>query len=571
MIFEQNKPFIKKVYHFIKIIGHIHPFYPFLIFMLLNSLKITLFNYFLIPIQTMATFNYKLQMTLLLAIIVYPLIFKLKSSLPFIMIYTIQILYIVANMSYYLFYHNYVHIMQWITLFQEAFLSAGHSAAPMNLKMFIIFIDIPAFAYILFNYSKVREFIMSIRIQQLILAFSAIIIISFVEFNNYSQGFSVLQYVKDQSRGESPIVERYGTVANNMVTLYLNRGERGHEKKLIYGNSISSGSISSASPNFVVIQVESMDANIVKQTYKEQYIMPYLHDMAEKNIYYPYVMSYHMGGGTSDSEFSIINSVHPLEDYPAIKLTNYNYPNSFVKILSNAHYETLAFHGNVGNFYNRDIAFPKMGFTNFYDILRMKFEDTGWGAPDASVFDFTLEKLQKVKKPFFCYNITMTSHSPFTNAVNYYNNPLYADIEDENVKNYFNSLSYVDQSIHDFVEKIQHRYKNTYIFILGDHTPNITTELYAQASYSLDNRYFEFVPLIILTPNGKSYKEESKVASFVDLAPTILNAAKIKYEYKSNGQDLIYGAQKNLPILFKNKEYDRELLFKNFTQPVIIK
>jgi lipoteichoic acid synthase len=542
--------------------------FPIFIFLILNTLKITLFNYFIIPAQTLGTFNYKLVMTMLMTIIICPLFFKFRTSIPFIIIYALQIIYIFANMSYYLFYHNYVHVLQWVTLFKEAFLSAGHSAAPMDYKMLIILLDIPAFAYIIFNYSKIAKINSKIRIPRIYLTITALIIIALIEINNFTHAYSLVQFSKDSYRGEYPIVERYGTLTNNIVKLYLNRGENGYEKKLVYGTGLSNKIASSSKPNFVIIQVESMDSNIINQQHQGQYITPFLHSLAAKNIYYPYVMSYHMGGGTSDSEFSIINSVEPLPDYPAIKLANYKYPNSLMKKLNTSAYKTLAFHGNVAEFYDRDIAFPKMGFGSFFDINKMNFENSGWGAPDGEVFDFSIKKLKATSQPFLSYTITMTSHTNFTSASNYYNNELYNDIDDEITKGYFNSMSYVDKSLEAYVKQIQANFKNTYIFIWGDHTPNIETDIYKQASFSSDNKYFEFVPLIIVTPNHKVYTEQTKVASFVDIAPTILYASKTKFDFKSSGQDLINSPRKNNKILFKGDEYDRTELYNQLINPV---
>lgn len=568
MIEELEVKQIKTPFYQLKTGKNSHVFSLIAIFLILNTLKITLFNYFIIPIQTYNTFDYKLLITLLLAIIIYPIIFKCKSILPFIIIYVLQLTYIIANMSYYLFYHNYVHILQWITLFKEAFLSAGHSSAPLNLKMLIILIDIPAFAYIVFNYSKIVSFNSRIRLQRIIMTIAVVIIITSIEINNYSHGYSVVQFTKDQSRGESPIVERYGTLINNAVSLYLNRGQKGHEKNLIYGKEQSGKVTSLVKPNFIIIQVESMDANIINQKYKDQYVTPFLHSLAYENVFYPYVMSYHMGGGTSDSEFSIINSVQPLEDYPAIKLTDYNYSNSLIKRLAASSYKTVAFHGNVGDFYNRDVAFPKMGFSSFFDVRKMKFKDIGWGAPDNAVFNYSVKKLKTVKQPFFSYTITMTSHTPFTSAENYYKNELYTDISDATTRNYFNSMSYVDQSIKDYIKQIQANFKNTYIFIWGDHTPNIETDTYKQASFSMENKYFEFVPLIIVTPNHKTYTEQTQVASFLDISPTILYASGIKFDLKSNGQNLINSKGANNGILFKGETYDRKELYNKLIEAI---
>jgi lipoteichoic acid synthase len=538
--------------------------FPVTVFLLLNALKITLFNYFIIPTQNVETFTYKLVVTILFTVIIYSIIFKIKTFIPFILIYVAQTLYIVANISYYMYYHNYVHILQWITLFNEAFIAAGHSSAPVDFKLLISFIDLPFFAYIIFNYLKVFKLNSIFRFQKIFVSSISLIIIICILSVNHAQGVSLTRYTSEGYKGESKIVENYGTLVNNMVSLYLSSGEEKLISRLKYGNDQANTIVKTDKPNFVIIQVESLDAGVINQKYKDQYIAPFLHLLSTQNIYYPYLMSYHMGGGTSDTEFSIINSVEPLRDYPAIKIEKYDYQNSFIKKLSQAGYNTSAYHGNVGEFYDRNTAFPKMGFNNFFDIAKMKMENHGWGAPDNDVFKFTTNYLKSATRPFLSYNITMTSHGPFENAKNYYSNKLYDDIQDELVKNYYNSMSYTDQSINNFVTQIRADFKNTYIFIWGDHTPGITSNIFKQASFISENKYFEFVPLIIITPDNKVYKENKEVESFLDISPTILKAAGIKFDIKSNGENLI-DLNEGSDIPFNGDNYNREDLFKKIS------
>ncbi len=68
--------------------------------------------------------------------------------------------------------------------------------------------------------------------------------------------------------------------------------------------------------------------------------------MAADNVYFPYLLSYHFAGGTSDCEVAVLNSIEPLTSEPTMKLYDYGYPNSLVKRLETAGYHTLAFHGN---------------------------------------------------------------------------------------------------------------------------------------------------------------------------------------------------------------------------------
>ncbi len=535
-------------------------------FFVLNAVKVALFNYYLLPAQTTDIFKYKLKITILVLIVVYFIIFSIKSRAVFIIFYLLQLLYIIVNISYYSYYHSYLHIWQWITLFKEGLISAEHSSVPRHASLYTAFIDLPFAVLIALGYSRVLSLSRKLKPLKLSLVALSVLFLMFFEFQNYSQGLSFIHFTQNRYLGESPIVEKYGTAVNNAVSLYLNSSEEDLIADLRYGREQTGTSKTGDRPNFLLIQVESLDSNAIMQKYKGEYIAPYLHSLTEKSVYFPYLMSYHKGGSTSDTEFAAISSVEPFDGFPAMKLSNYIYPNSFIPRLTGSSYSSVAFHGNTGNFFNRDVAYPKMGFQKFFDMEAMNLFHVGWGAPDKDVFDFAANHLATAKKPFFSYVVTMTGHGPFTNANNYYHNPLYDDMEEENARNYFNSVSYEDQVIKEFVEEVRSRYPNTYIFIYGDHCPNMITSVYKQASFTLGDSMFEFVPLFIVTPDNQVHKEDSKVACALDFSPTVLYASGIKFSILSDGSNLLSPESITGKVPFKGKEYEREFLFDQISQ-----
>jgi len=350
-----------------------------LLFFLLNALKVALFNFYIIPNQTANAFKYKFIMSFIMIFFAYIICLSFRSRILFVLAYIIQIAYVLINLSYYLYYHSYLNIMQFISLFSEGFEATKNSSAPLSLEMLIAFIDVPAFIFIVINYTKVHEFRKRILLYRIVAVLASIAVLVQVQFTYYNNNNFITTLLNDKFKGESPIVQWYGTVANNIANIWLKGSEGQFIKQFAYGSQMNNEEDSLENPNFVLIQVEAMDSIILNTKYKNQYIMPYLNSLSNNNVYYPYVMSYHMGGGTSDSEFSIINSIEPLDEYPAIKLSNYKYNNSMLKKLAQGFYTNVAFHGNSDVFFNRDSAFPKMGFQQFYDIDKMGLNQKGWG------------------------------------------------------------------------------------------------------------------------------------------------------------------------------------------------
>jgi len=232
-----------------------------------------------------------------------------------------------------------------------------------------------------------------------------------------------------------------------------------------------------------------------------------------------------------------------------------------VKPLISAGYDAIAFHGNRGTYFNRNIALKKMGFRSFYDMMAMGLEEKGWGAPDGDVFNYVQNKLTTQKSPFCYYIITMSSHEPFNLMQSYFSTNAYDDVKDEFLKRFLTAMAYVDGELAKFIGYLRKNTQNTYIFIYGDHTPAIPNTVYKKASFNRNAMLFEFVPCYIITPEGTIFQENYQAASFLDIAPTVLNASKVGCSYKSNGRDLLFPQKDSATIAYNGKIFSRQKLF----------
>jgi phosphoglycerol transferase MdoB-like AlkP superfamily enzyme len=479
----------------------------------------------------------------------------------FIAVYCLQIVYMVVNLSYHFYFEGYLHVNQYLGLFSEALDLVKHSAVPRDAVLWFVLIDAPLFALILFKYSPVVIFNRRHIIKKAFFALGIVLIIYAYEWDAIGKGETALGIMNDAYSSNSRVVSKYGLFVFNIMDLLNYKDARSHIKSLDYGGEISLPAADSTHPNFIVLQVESMDSYIVNCRYKANQVMPFLHSLSKQSVYYPYTLSYHKAGSTSDCEFSTINGVEPFDDYPSIKIRNYDYPNSMLKPLTSAGYRTVAFHGNKGTYFNRNVAFKKMGFSAFYDMTSMGLTERVWGAPDGDVFNYVKGALATQKAPFFYYLITMSSHEPFNFVKSYYHTDLYDAIADEASRNYYTAMSYVDGQIKDLVEYVCKTKDNTYIIIYGDHAPIIKKSFYKRASFIADARLFEFVPLFIMTPGKTIYRENKRIASFLDVAPTLLTASKIAFSIKSSGSDLLAAPRGREKIMYSGGEYSRTDLF----------
>lgn len=531
-------------------------------FILINIVKLSLFDYFLLGDRaSVINLLYKVFVSAPLVVIIVYLLFKLKSKAALIAFYVVQTIYILANMAYYTYFHSFMHITQWVGLLFEGFTVAKNLMVPLDREMLLVLIDLPLFIYIVSKFLVLREIRFKMKKLNILAACTAAMVLIFAEISYYGTDQTKAAFNENATTTETQIVEQYGTMANEILNTITNNSDKELPSKLKYGEEQKSEGKNAEKPNIIFIQVEAMDGSIINTKYNDEFVTPFLNSLSNNSIYYPYTLSYHMGGGTSDAEFSAINSVEPFENYPAIKIPDYDFNNSFVKRLADNGYDTLAFHGNSSTFFARDVAFAKMGYQKFWDITSLDLTEKGWGAEDKDVFNGALKVLENTKQPFYSHIITMSSHMPFTNVLNYENNSFFSDIKDEKVRNYFNSMHYVDSAIKSFVEEIKAKYKNSYIFIMGDHLSGITSDEYTQSGFILDNRFFEFVPLFVVTPDSKAYKEQKETASFLDISPTVLNVSGIPFSVLSNGHNLLNLGEKANKIPYKQFSYDRDFLY----------
>jgi len=537
-----------------------------ILFGLAGAFKIAYFNQLLVPGADIWMFRYKFLLTVLVLLMVYPILFLFKKRIVLTVFYIVQVIYIIINLAYFLYFKSYLHFNVFISNFYEGLTAVLNSSSPSNPVLLIALLDLPFFICIFILYPRVHRLRKKLMIPVNAVMAISLVITAYTQYGHYRDGMFITQIADSIRLGESLIVQRYGTLVNNIVGIVKSGTEQEYIQSFSYGPETVNETESGNNPDIFIIQVESMESAIVSKKYKDQYIMPFLNSLTTESVYYPYMLSYHFGGGTSDCEFSVINTLEPLTYYPSIKLSSYSYPNSFVKQLTAGSYKAYGFHGNIGRYYNRDVAFHSFGFDEFYDIDEMGLKEVGWGAPDSQVFSFALDAVKDIDAPVLSYVITMSSHGPFTNVSGYYSNPAFSDIDDKKLKWYYNSMAYVDKCIEEYVSEIKKQHDNALIIIFGDHTPQVGNDSYQEAFMIIGDYRYEFVPLFIITPDGRRYREDEIVASFIDIAPTVLNASGVKYRIRTGGTDLLDQDKEAGKIPFRGLELDRREKYRQITE-----
>lgn len=153
--------------------------------------------------------------------------------------------------------------------------------------------------------------------------------------------------------------------------------------------------------------------------------------------------------------------------------------------------------------------------------------DRDLGVNDYDFFKQSLDFLEEASEPFFGFFITVTSHNPFDYYPQSEEVEAFKDIDDQLVRNLYNSLSFVDSSIEMFINELEARSlkENSLIIIYSDHESLINRESYSSGrKYELSRniKQPEHVPLFIKHPDIEPAIDERAV-SILDLSPTILD------------------------------------------------
>jgi lipoteichoic acid synthase len=539
-------------------------YFLFFLFLLTNSLKIAIFNAELFHFS-IKFLIYKTSCNLFIFSFIWMLIFR-SGKKWFLLIYLLQICYIVINLVYYFSFNSYIQIAQCLTLYKETISTIGNSGLPVDKRLLLTVIDIPCLLLVLSNYKKIKLLLS----KKVILTSFVIGIVFFICLDNRNHNKdrrSLHNLLSNTCSGETDIIKYYGTLFNTIIN-FFSSGERLVINGFKYGKEIKFENKNNKN-NILIIQIESLDANIINKTYNGKKIMPYLTSLTDSSIYYKYMLSFHAAGCSSDAEFSALNSIEPSWQYPSMKLHSYTYPNSVIKKLK-SEFICYAFHNNRAIFFNRNIAYAKMGFDSFYDLDALHLCEETWGATDSCVFEKVLEYQSRIikseKKPYLFYIISMSSHEPFNRVNKYYHNKEYDNIKNETVKNYYNSFSYVDNQLKKLITNAKKNDSTLSIIIYGDHAPlffndTAAIKIIQPAISYIDENKFEYVPLFILTAKKMCFYDTAEAACLLDIAPTIINLTGIATEYKTSGQNLITYPLQNDEILYKGKKYTRKFLF----------
>ncbi len=285
--------------------------------------------------------------------------------------------------------------------------------------------------------------------------------------------------------------------------------------------------------NIIVIQVESLDKKTMDYEYNDKEIVPFVNSLKEDSLYANDFYAQHVNG-SFDADFSLLTGMYPVNRQYSFREHDMTQFPSLVNIMNDLGYQTMAFHGNDASFFHRHEAYPELGFDKFYsredysmDDREYVIEDNYLGINDYDFLKQSVDFIEEAEEPFFAYLITVTSHTPFTFYPEEFEQEEFEDLNSQLVKDFFNSLYFVDHSLEMFFNELEDRgLKNDTLFVIySDHEAAIETPEYSSSvNFNVDRNIKEpeHIPLLIKHPDLNAGKIE-KTGTITDLPPTILD------------------------------------------------
>lgn len=192
-----------------------------------------------------------------------------------------------------------------------------------------------------------------------------------------------------------------------------------------------------------------------------------------------------LGGGTANSEFEYLTNQSCLFTGPGIAYSIYNLKNSpsLAREFKKLGYQTTAMHPFGAQNWNRNNAYPDLGFDKFIsdtDFDRDAPRWRGWISDQAS-YQKVLDVLEKSDKPQFILDVTVTNHSGYDDkrVGDDYRPGYQPDFGGEKITNelneYLGSIKRTEEEFQWFIEKVKQLKRPVVVVFFGDHQPSFPT------------------------------------------------------------------------------------------------
>ncbi|MDE1153326.1 MAG: LTA synthase family protein [Micavibrio sp.] len=282
--------------------------------------------------------------------------------------------------------------------------------------------------------------------------------------------------------------------------------------------------------NLVLITVESFSGDYLKIFGNQDGLTPHLDKLVDQSMFFTHL--YATGTRTVYGLSAITLAMPPVPGNAIVRQPENGNLASLGGVLKSKGYDTKFIYGGYGYFDNMNAFFAANG----YDIVdrnslsndEITFANV-WGVADEDLYRRVMKEnddAHKAGKPFFDMVMTTSNHRPFT----------YPDgrIDIPSHTGRSGGVKYTDYTIDQFLNEAKKHpwFDNTIFVIVADHTAG------SAGKSELDPLKYH-IPMFIYAPGIVKPGKVDKMASQVDIAPTLLSLMGVSYQSRFYGKDLM--------------------------------
>jgi phosphoglycerol transferase MdoB-like AlkP superfamily enzyme len=319
------------------------------------------------------------------------------------------------------------------------------------------------------------------------------------------------------------------------------------------------GSFTRHPKNVILITVESLSAEYLGSYGNKENLTPYLDKLATQSLVFEKIFA--TGTRTVRGLDALTLAIPPIPGQAIVHRPNNEHLATLGEMLELQNFSTFFIYGGYGVFDNMNNYFRGNDYVvvdrTDFDAKTIQSENV-WGVDDESLFDnasMIFDKNIKTHKPFFAHIMTTSNHRPYTFPEGKIDLPQ---------GHRSGAVKYTDYAIGQFIEKAKAKpwFKDTLFVIVADHCSS------AAGKTKLPVAKYH-IPLFFYAPDILPAGHYSRMASQIDIVPTLLDVLGAKGDDHFFGQSLFEEAKDQITPRAFISNYQELGYYKNDTLIVL--
>ena len=281
--------------------------------------------------------------------------------------------------------------------------------------------------------------------------------------------------------------------------------------------------------NVVIVTLESLSSSYMAHGGNTRNITPNLDRLAGQGLFLSSL--YATGNRTVRGLEALSLAIPPLPGHSIIWRDDNRNLETLGAVLADHGYANHFMYGGYARFDNMDAYF---GGNHYQPIDRGQFPERHrgfgniWGLADEHLYDYALEQMDRDAasgKPFLMHLMTTSNHTPFT----------FPDGRIDLPRGRNGAVKYADYAVGRFIEMARSKpwFKDTVFVLVADHCAS------SKGRTSLPPQNYH-IPAILYSPAHLTPHTDTRLASQIDLVPTVLDLLGLSEHTRFMGRSVLH-------------------------------